>query len=122
MTSQSLTATIANATNQTAQLIKITTNLTKLIMMMDFSEDSLATRRSIRLQEVAKMEATAVGRSCSFMVLDTSAPNLQRNTSQEMTAERRPSDTEIRSLWRLRVMALKMDESGHSARHSLMSR
>ena len=86
---------------------------------MDFSDHSLANRRSIRLQEVANMEAMAVGRSRgSFMILDTKSerPGLQRSVTDSAATSRRPSDTEIRSLWRLRVSALKMDESGHSFR------
>ena len=87
--------------------------------MMDFSDHSIAQRRSIRLQEVAKMEANAVGRSSNDMlVLDTTGSSPLRRSQTIDTAtlskERRPSDTEIRSLWRLRVMAVKMDESGHS--------
>lgn len=88
-----------------------------LIMMMEFSDDSLAHRRSIRLQEVAKMESSAVkGSRGEFMVLDTTgaSPLRRSNTAEEMKTEHRPSDLEIRSLWRLRVSAMKMDESGHS--------
>ena len=101
-------------------------------MMNDFSNDSLAKRRSFRLQEVERLEAEAVGRAMSrnVMILDTDGRGEDKKESpfqrSDSTASnkshhtqdraRRPSDTEIRSLWRLRVNHMKLDDlSTHSS-------
>lgn len=95
---------------------------------MDFTEDSLAQKRLQRLQEVERMEALAMGKavpSSNVLVLDTSLhstsrdatptrKNTRRTIHRSMTSksdsivnDRRPSDTEIRSLWRLKVMQME---------------
>ena len=99
---------------------------------MDFTDDSLAQKRLQRLQEVERMEAVAMGKACggsdantnhhngNVLVLDTSlrgdgepgspTPKMALRRSTTFKADkimngRRPSDTEIRSLWRLKVMS-----------------
>ena len=110
-------------------------------MMHEFTNESLSKRRSLRLEEVQRMEAAAVGRAASsdVFILDTSSDNDSKNgnngnafqrsnsgssanesssdTNNEVNdnQERRPSDIEIRCLWRLRVNEMKLDElSCHS--------
>jgi len=107
-------------------------------MMHEFTNESLSKRRSLRLEEVQRMEAAAVGRAASsdVFILDTSSDNDSKNGKNELqrsnsgssanesssdtnevndNQERRPSDIEIRCLWRLRVNEMKLDElSCHS--------
>ncbi|CAB9510823.1 expressed unknown protein [Seminavis robusta] len=107
-------------------------------MMMEFSNDSLAQRRSVRLQEVARMEDLAVGKGAArdVLVLDTSSSNSSNHSSSSSTAppmtqlrrghtidcsstgNRRPSDVEIRSLWRMRVNQIKLDDLSCRSMHS----
>ena len=112
-------------------------------MTMDFSDDSLARRRSIRMEEVARMEEMALFCKSSLdhvLVLDTgnncstsssnnnssnslAPPSLRRSKTESSVSSnnsesslRRPSDIEIRSLWRMRVNQLKLDDvSTHSS-------
>ena len=97
---------------------------------MDFTEDSLAQKRLQRLKEVERMEALAMGKAVSashnsnVLVLENTSlhgdvtPNRSNATrktirrtmtskSDTIVTDRRPSDTEIRSLWRLKVMQMQ---------------
>jgi len=112
---------------------------------MDFTDDSFAQRRSLRLQQVAHMEATAVGKRLPVVLVPSINVNTNTNTNTNMNTNtdkketetdnsdnsletfgkptfqrnstregdparlRRPTETEIRSLWRLKVMQMKLD-------------